>query len=113
MAGLAGVSLVWPGTRLDAVWVLNPRAHRELPALGIWGGIGFVVLSGVLVYVAALWFRRRFRGWRLAVAIIAVQATGDAINFLGGNYVAGLIGFVIASLLLTWLLRRRVKAAFR
>jgi hypothetical protein len=30
MASLAGTTLVWPGTTLDRLWTLNPRAYKEL-----------------------------------------------------------------------------------
>jgi hypothetical protein len=113
MASLAGFLLLRPGTPLDAVWALNPRARQGLAPLGPWAGIGFFLLSALSVYIAILWRRRRFRGWRLAVIGIAVQAVGDAVNFLRGDLLGGFVGVAVASLLLAWLLSRPVKAAFR
>src|SRR6266705_7150738 len=76
-ASLAGATLLWRGTALDRMWTLNPRAYKELAPLGKVVGIPFLML-GVLLAVACMgWFKRRVWGWRLAVAIIAIQVLGD------------------------------------
>jgi hypothetical protein len=112
MASLAGATLLWRGTAFDRMWTLNPRAHEELAPLGKVVGIPFLVL-GVLLAVACLgWFKRRVWGWRLAVAIIAIQVLGDLVNAIRGDVVRGGVGFVIAGGLLVYLLRPEVRAAF-
>jgi hypothetical protein len=42
MAGLAATTLIWHGTALDCVWMLNPSAYRQLLPLG--SKIGFLFL---------------------------------------------------------------------
>lgn len=115
MAALASFLLLKPGTLLDRAWALNPRAHAQFASLGAlipWVGFGFVGLAILGAYTARLWFQRRLLGWRFAVVGIALQAIGDAVNFLRGERLAGLVGLLIASILLAFLLSQRVKAAF-
>jgi hypothetical protein len=112
MAALAGTTLIWRGTALDRVWVLNATAYRQLAPLGRIVGILFLVLSATLAAAGTGWFRRRLWGWRLAVGIIATQVLGDLVNFLMGDFVRGGTGFAIAGALLLYLLRPEVRAAF-
>jgi hypothetical protein len=53
-----------------------------------------------LVAAGIGWFRRRLWGWKLAVAIIAIQVAGDVINCIRGDWVRGGIGVVIAGVTL-------------
>ena len=39
MASLAASTLLWRGTALDGIWVLNPTAYKQLTPLG--GRLGF------------------------------------------------------------------------
>ena len=112
MAALAGTTLIWRGTALDRVWVLNATAYRQLAPLGRIVGILFLVLSATLAAAGTGWFRRRLWGWRLAVGIIATQVLGDLVNFLMGDFVRGGTGIAIAGALLLYLLRPEVRAAF-
>jgi hypothetical protein len=112
MAALAGTTLVFPGTILDKVWALNPRAYRQLAPLGRIVGLLFLLLSGSMAVAGTGWFRRRYWGWCLAVIIIATQVLGDIVNVLRGDFVRGGIGFAIAGLLLLYLLSAKVKAIF-
>jgi hypothetical protein len=112
MASLAGATLIWPGTSLDSVWALNPIAHRQLASLGKPIGILFLLLSSTLAVAGTGWFQRRPWGWRLAVAVIAIQVLGDLVNFFRGDWLRGGVGFSIATALLVYLLRPAVRAAF-
>jgi hypothetical protein len=112
MASLAGATLLWRGTAFDRMWTLNPRAYKELAPLGKVVGIPFLILGVLLAVTCMGWFKRRVWGWRLAVAIIAIQVLGDLVNAFRGDVVRGCIGFVIAGALLVYLLRPRVRCAF-
>ena len=112
MAGYAAVTLLRPGTALDALWALNKEAHAELvPVGGIAGGL-FVVLSGALAAAAVGWFRRRAWGWWLGVVIIAINAAGDLANVARGEGVKGVVGVVVAGGLLVYMTRARVRGYF-
>jgi hypothetical protein len=112
MASLAGTMLVWRGTTLDRLWLINPRAYRELAPHGKAVGIPFLLLGIGLVVAGTGWFKRRLWGWRVAVGIIAVQVLGDLVNAFLGDLVRGGIGFMIAGALLIYLLRPEVRGAF-
>jgi hypothetical protein len=112
MASLAAMTLLWRGTSLDRIWSLNPTAYRQLAPLGRRVGVPFLFLGMALTAAGIGWFRRRLWGWRLAVAIIAIQIVGDIINCIRGDWLHGGIGVVIAGGLLLFLLRPRFKKAF-
>ena len=112
MACFAGTTLIWRGTVLDRAWRLNPTAYQQLAPLGVPAGVLFFVLSAALLAAAIGWFRRRLWGWRLAVAIVAIQAAGDLVNVIRGDLVKGGVGVAIAGALVLYLLRPKVRMAF-
>jgi hypothetical protein len=112
MAGVAATSLLWPGTPLDRLWVLNPIAYKQLVPLGSTVGILFLLLSAALTAAGIGWFRRCLWGWRLAVVIIAIQVLGDVVNCVRGDFLRGGAGFIIAVALLLFLLQHRVRTVF-
>jgi hypothetical protein len=59
------------------------------------------------------WFKRRLWGWALAVAVIATQVLGGAVNIFMGRIVEGGIGVAIAGALLFYALRAEVKSVFQ
>jgi hypothetical protein len=113
MAILAGTTLIWQGTLLDRMWVLNAPAYKQLAPLGKPVGIPFLLLSAALAAAGKGWLARRFWGWALAVVIIATQVFGDLVSVFMGHFVLGGIGVTIAAALLFYLLRPRVRAAFQ
>jgi hypothetical protein len=112
MACLAGSTLLWPGTPLDRMWELNSTAYRELAGFGYWIGIPFLLLGIALFAAGVGWFRRRRWGWGLAVGIMAIQAAGDVVNVVRGEWVRGLLGAGVATAILIWLVRPSVRSAF-
>jgi hypothetical protein len=112
MAALAGTTLLWRGTVLDRVWILNQAAYRQLFPLGRSIGLLFFLLSVLLAVASFGWFQHYLWGWRLAVAIIAAQVAEDLINLVSGDLVRGSTGLIIAGALLIYLLRPKVRAAF-
>jgi hypothetical protein len=112
MASLAGTTLVWPGTGLSRLWVLNAAAYRQLAPLGWRVGILFLGLGAALAAAGVGWFRRSRWGWKLALVIIAIQVAVDLVNLLRGDFVRGGAGVVVAGGLLLYLLRPNVRASF-
>lgn len=112
MASLAGTTLVWPGSALDRIWNLNPRAHEELVPYGRVLGVPFLLLAATLAVASLGWFKRRLWGWRLTVAIIVTQVLGDLINIFRGDLLRGGTGFLIAGAFLFYLLRPQLRSAF-
>jgi hypothetical protein len=112
MASLAGATLIWQGTFLDQVWILNAPAYKQLSPLGKTVGIPFLVLSGALAAASVGWFGRCLWGWRLAVVITATQVLGNLMSIFMGHFVRGAVGVSIAAVLLLYLLRPAVRGAF-
>ncbi len=112
MAAFAGTTLIWRGTVLDELWALNMPAYERLAPFGAIAGPSFLLLSAALACAGAGWFKRRLWGWRLATIVILVQALGNLINLLRGDFIRGGIGLAIAGLLLFYLLRPTVRAVF-
>ena len=112
MAAYAAATLLKPGTVLDRLWVLNKTGHAQLAALGKGVALGFVVLSGLLCAAAVGWFRRRYWGWVLGTTIIAINAAGDLISGVRGEWLKGAVGFAIAGLLLIYMTRPGVRNYF-
>jgi hypothetical protein len=112
MAPLAGTTLVWRGTGLDRMWLLNPRGLQQLALFGRVVGIPFLALGAIMALAGAGWFRRRLWAWRLAIAIIATQVLGDLVNCMRGDFLRGGVGFAIAGALLLYLLRPKIRACF-
>jgi hypothetical protein len=112
MASLAGTTLLFPGTALDRIWWLNPRAYKELAPFAKAAGLGFVLLGCTLALATFGWFQRRLWGWRLAVVLIATQVAGDLFNLFRGRALEGIVGITVAGALFCYLLSRRVRAEF-
>ncbi len=113
MAAYAAVTLLKPGTALDRLWALNKAGHIQLATFGKSAGLGFVVLSALMCAAAVGWFRRRFWGWVLGTTIIAINAAGDLINGVLGEWLKGAVGVAIAGLLLIYMTRSIVRNYFR
>jgi hypothetical protein len=112
MAGLAAITLLWRGTPLDRLWVLNQMAYNRLVPMGRTVGILFLLLSVALAMAGIGWFRRRAWGWRLAVGIIATQVVGDLVNCVRGDLLRGATGVIVAGALLLFLWRPKVRDSF-
>ena len=97
MASLAATTLLWAGTALDRLWVLNPKAHELLAPLGGKVGGLFLLLAAALTTAGIGWFRRRSWGWRLTIGILAVQVVGDIVNCVRGDWLRGGTGVIIGS----------------
>ena len=113
MAAYAAVTLLKPGTFLDALWVLNKPAHEQLAWLGGIAALPFGVLSVALGCAAVGWFRRRHWGWVLGTSIIAINMAGDLVNLAIGEHLKGAVGVVIAGLLLIYMTRPGLRESFR
>jgi hypothetical protein len=112
MASLAGTTLLWRGTPLDRMWVLNVRAYNQLTPLGRAIGIPFLLLGVALFTAGVGWIKLRRWGWNLAVAIIAIQITGDLVSMVKGQALRGGAGIAFAGALLFFMTRRSVREAF-
>lgn len=110
VGALGLLAIAVPGTPLDVLWKVNPSgaaAFHRYPAL-----VG-VVVCVLPVAVAAGVGLLRMRRWGrlLAMALLAVNALGDAIA-IAAEGARGVVGVLIAVALLVYLSRPRIRRAF-
>jgi hypothetical protein len=112
VAILTGISIVHPGTFLDAMWNLNPAAHEQFVFLGKLAGYLLFCIAGIMA-ATGYGLMKGFRwAWWLAVAIFAVNGVGDTVNIFIGEPLKGIAGLLIAGIFLFVLFRPTMKAFF-
>ncbi len=112
MSGLTALLLGFPGSKLDAIWNLNPVAHDELPKLGAWA---IVLMSSVCIacaFVGVGVWRRAEWGRRLAIGFLAVNLVGDVTGAVLRSDPRTLIGLPIGGAMIVYLLSRRARNYF-
>ena len=109
---IASVSLLLPNSFIEPIWRLNPRARAGFMTMGRWA-IVLLFTIGISCASAAigLWRGNRY-GYRFAVALIAINLTGDIINTLLGIEPRAIVGIPIALAILLYLMSRRVRIYF-
>ena len=105
-------TLLRRGTPIDRLWALNPTAYNQLVPLGGIVVILFLTLAATLITAGIGWFLRRLWGWRLAAIIVSTQVLGDVVNCVRGDWLRGGTGVIIAGVLLLFLFKPRIRAAF-
>ena len=106
------MSLLFPGSFLEPMWRLNPRAHEAFQGMN-----GAVLLLGVVCVACAsaaigLWRGRRW-GYLVALSLLIFNLIGDTANFLLGIEPRAIIGLPIVALLLFYLSRKSVRNFFQ
>jgi hypothetical protein len=105
----AALSLLEPGSALDAIWGLNPAVREGLLELG---GRATALLFGSSVACAAaaagLWIRQPW-GRRVAILVLVLVMMGEFANvFFQGDALA-LVGLPIAGIVTAYLMSDRAK----
>jgi hypothetical protein len=112
LAGVAAISLAFPGSPLEPMWQLNPRGHQGFVHMHGWAVPLLAVVSGVCGAVGiGLWRRRRW-GYAIAVAGLSIHLVGDTLSVLSGAEPRAIIGIPIVATLLVYLSRPRIRGAF-
>ena len=112
IAFTSGVSLLFPGSLLEPMWRINPRAREAFTTLGPWA---VALLAAVSLTCAAsaigLWRGARWSD-PLALGLLMVNLVGDILNVLLGTEPRAAIGIPIGGALLAYLSTRRVRRFF-
>ena len=95
------------------MWVVNETGYRQLVPFRGLVGIGFLALGVVIGLAGIGLLNRRKWGWWLAVFVFAANGIGDVVRFLMGDILGGIIGLVVACLILLYLTRPKVKQFFK
>lgn len=99
--------LLFPGTFLDSLWRLNPRAHEGFAMLGLWAVLLMVVVASACAATGfGLWRCARW-GYITALVGLSVNLLSDTLNaFIGHNW-RTLIGLPIGGAIIIYLVSRR------
>lgn len=109
---VSAVSLLFPGSFLEPMWRVNPRAREGFAGMGAWAVVLMCSLSLVCAAAAVgLWRGARW-GYRLAVSLLAMNLLGDVINVILGTEPAAVVGIPVVIAIFTYLLSRRVRRFF-
>ncbi len=106
------LSLLWPGSPLEPMWRINPRAREGFAGMGSWALplLACVCIACALSAVGLC--RARRWGHRLAIVVLSINLIGDAINAVFGREPRAAIGVPIAGVLIAYLLSERVRRFF-
>src|SRR5881396_2269249 len=103
MCLLTIVLLVFPGTKLDSLWNLNPDARVAFQSLGSWSILLMLTVgTGCALAAIGLW-NGKLWGIRLAVAILFFNIIGDLANVVARHDYRSLVGLPIAGAMIFYL----------
>jgi uncharacterized membrane protein (DUF2068 family) len=103
MCALTIVLLIFPGTMLDSIWRLNPKAHAAFQTIG-WLSILLMAIVGTACALAAIGLARNTTwGYWLGIVVLAVDLAGDLTNVFLRHDLRTLIGVPIAGALMVYL----------
>jgi hypothetical protein len=109
----ASMSLLRPNSFLESMWRLKPHGRIGLEGMGWWGILLLLAVSVPCALAAVgLWRGTRW-GHRIAVTLIAINLIGDVVNTVTGVEPRAIVGVPIASGILLYLFRKRVRLFFR
>ena len=109
---LSFVSLLFPGSFLEPMWRLNPRAREGFAGMGVWAIILMcAVCVACLTASKGLWRGERW-GYRVAVALLCINLLGDITNVVLGIEPSAAVGIPIVLAILAYLGRKRTRGFF-
>jgi len=109
---LSALSLIFPGSFLEAIWRLNPNARAGFSRIGAWAIVLMVCVCIACTFAAVgLWRSQRWGYW-LAVGMLLVNLGGDVVNVITGTEPRAAIGIPIVGAILAYLLRKRTRYYF-
>src|SRR5262249_2196351 len=112
-SGLSLISLLTPGGPLEPMWRLNPRAHESFSRMGRWAPLLLGVVCLACAASAYGFFMGRRWGYRLGVAGLLINLTGDVVNAALGIEPRAWVGVPVVAVVLWYLLSRQVRDFFR
>ena len=112
MSFISAVSLLFPGSFLEPMWRLNPRAHAAFAGTGALAVVLMCAVCASCAFASAgLWRGARW-GYRLAFTLLVINLLGDIANVLTGTEPRALVGVPVVTVILFYLLSRRVRRFF-
>jgi uncharacterized membrane protein (DUF2068 family) len=107
MSGLAALMLLIPGSVLDTMWRLNPRAHDGFAAIGPMAVLLMALVCAACAAAAVGLWRCTQMGFWMALVILTVNLASDIANTVLAHDWRTLIGLPVGAAMITYLVRRR------
>jgi len=113
IAAVVGAVLLFPGSRLDWIWELNPQAKAAFRAIGrVSGALLWILAAGCFAGAMGL-LRGQPWAWWFAVALFAVNACGDIVGLVvTGDVLRSALGVAVSCGFLLALAQPRVRQHF-
>ena len=112
MSFISFVSLLFPGSFLEPMWQLNPRAREGFASIGVWAIVLMCAVSIVCLSASiGLWRGARWGYW-MAVVLLCIHLLADIANVLLGIEPRSAIGIPIVLAILAFLMSKRVRRFF-
>jgi amino acid permease len=109
---IAFVSLLLPGSFLEPMWRLNPRAREGFAAIGLWAVVLMCTVSAACLLASiGLWRAERWGYW-VAVILLCVNLVGDITNVLLEIEPRAAVGIPIVLAILAYMANKRVRRFF-
>jgi hypothetical protein len=106
MCALTIVLLLFPGTKLDSLWRLNPDAGVAFQSIG---GLAVLIMAvagtGCGLAAIGLWRGTTLGIW-IAIIVLSINIIGDLVNAVVRHDYRALIGLPIAAALIAYLVRQ-------
>ncbi len=106
MCALTVALLLFPGTRADAIWRVNPEAQTSLRQIGEWAVVLMIVAAGACAAAALGLWRGTEWGRRIAIGVLTTNLIGDIAAAEVRHDPRTLIGIPIAGAMIAYLVRR-------
>lgn len=107
MSGLTAVMLLFPGSPIEPLWRLNPRAREAFASIGTTAVLLMILVCvACLTAAVGLWRLKRWGYWT-AILILSINVAGDALNAALTRDLRALVGLPIGLTLIVLLRQKR------
>lgn len=110
MCALTILLLSFPGSRLDALWRINPEARAAFEGIGLWAVLLMTCVGAACAAAAVGLFRGASWGRTVAILVLSCNLAGDLANAVLRHDYRALIGLPIGGLFITYLAGRTASA---
>src|SRR4051812_39233759 len=107
MSGLTPVMLSFPGSVIEPLWRLNPRAREGFVAMGGWAVVLMLAVCVACATAAVGLWRCSRVGYWTALVVLAINLVGDTANAFVAHDWRTLIGLPIGGLMMVYLVSKR------
>ena len=101
---LSALSLTFPGSFLEPIWLLNPHAREGFSRMGSWAIVLMAVVCIACISTAIGLWRGVIWGYWFAVVMLVLNLVGDLINGITIMERKAIAGVPVVLLILVYLI---------